>query len=174
MCDRARERYAITASRVNLLISPLRLNSATAGTRKELPMPIQPRQPTAKGPAEWFTGDVFIDPIARGEAPSRVRVSAVRFTPGARTAWHAHAVGQTLYVTEGRGLVQSRGGAVEEIRAGDLVSTPPDEWHWHGAAPDHYMTHLSITEAPGDERPEADWGEHVTDDEYAARPATDS
>jgi quercetin dioxygenase-like cupin family protein len=174
MRDRARERYAITASRVNLLISPLRLNSATARTRKELPMPIQPRQPTAKGPAEWFTGDVFIDPIARGEAPSRVRVSAVRFTPGARTAWHAHAVGQTLYVTEGRGLVQSRGGAVEEIRAGDLVSTPPDEWHWHGAAPDHYMTHLSITEAPGDERPEADWGEHVTDDEYAARPATDS
>ena len=77
-------------------------------------MPIQPKQPTAKGPAEWFTGDVFLDPIARGEEPSRVRVSAVRFTPSARTAWHAHAVGQTLYVTEGKGLVQSRGGPVEE------------------------------------------------------------
>ena len=74
-------------------------------------MPIQPKPPTTKGPAEWFTGDVFLDPIARGEEPSRVRVSAVRFTPGARTAWHAHAVGQTLYVTEGKGLVQARGGA---------------------------------------------------------------
>jgi quercetin dioxygenase-like cupin family protein len=135
-------------------------------------VPIQPKQPTAKGPAEWFTGNVFIDPIARGEEPSRVRVSAVRFTPGARTAWHAHAVGQTLYVTDGRGLVQSRGGPVEDIRAGDIISTPPGEWHWHGAAPEHYMTHLSITEAPGDDRPEADWGKHVTDHEYAAAPAT--
>jgi quercetin dioxygenase-like cupin family protein len=111
-------------------------------------VPIQPKQPTTRGPAEWFTGDVFLDAIVRGEEPSRVRVSAVRFTPSARTAWHAHAVGQTLYVAEGKGLVQSRGGAVEEIRAGDVISTPPDQWHWHGAAPDHFMTHLSITEAP--------------------------
>ena len=88
-------------------------------------MPIQPKQPTANGPAEWFTGDVFVDAIARGEEPSQVRVSAVRFTPSARTAWHSHAVGRTLYVTEGRGLVQSRGGLVEDIRAGDIVSTPP-------------------------------------------------
>ena len=129
-------------------------------------MPIQPKPPTATGPAEWFTGDVFLDPIAQGEEPSRVRRPV---HPGARTAWHAHAVGQTLYVTEGRGLVQSRGGTVEEIRAGDVVTTPPDEWHWHGAAPDHYMTHLSITEAPGDGRSEADWGEHVTDAEYHNR-----
>ena len=131
-------------------------------------MPIQPKPPTAKGPAEWFTGDVFIDAIAQGQEPSRARVSVVRFTPSARTAWHAHALGQTLYVTDGTGLVQSRGGAIEEIGAGDIVSTPPDEWHWHGAAPGHFMTHLSITEAPGNERPEADWGEHVTDDEYPA------
>jgi quercetin dioxygenase-like cupin family protein len=131
---------------------------------------IQPPQPTAKGPAEWFTGDVWIDAIVRGEEPSRVRVSAVRFTPSARTAWHTHAVGQTLYVTEGRGLMQARGGAVEEIRAGDVVSTPPGEWHWHGAAPGHFMAHLSITEAlPGDERPEPEWGEHVTDEEYGGR-----
>jgi quercetin dioxygenase-like cupin family protein len=131
---------------------------------------ITPKPPTAKGPAEWFTGDVFIDGIVRGEEPSHVRVNAVRFTPSARTAWHSHAVGQTLYVTEGRGLVQSRGGAIAEIRAGDIISTPADEWHWHGAAPDHFMTHLSITEAvPGDARPEADWGEHVTDDEYRGR-----
>jgi quercetin dioxygenase-like cupin family protein/transcriptional regulator with XRE-family HTH domain len=131
---------------------------------------ITPKPPTAKGPAEWFTGDVFIDGIVRGEEPSHVRVSAVRFTPSARTAWHSHAVGQTLYVTDGRGLVQSRGGEVAEIRAGDIVRTPADEWHWHGAAPDHFMTHLSITEAvPGETRPEADWGEHVTDDEYRGR-----
>ena len=113
---------------------------------------------------------MFLDGIVRGEEPSHVRVSAVRFTPSARTAWHSHAVGQTLYVTEGRGLVQSRGGAIAEIRAGDIVRTPADEWHWHGAAPDHFMTHLSITEAvPGETRPEADWGEHVTDDEYNGR-----
>ena len=137
---------------------------------KELPVPIQPKQPTAKGPAEWFTGDVWIDTIARGVEPSRVRVSTVRFTPSARTAWHCHAVGQTLYVTDGTGLVQSRGGAIEEIRAGDVISTPADQWHWHGAAPDHFMTHLSITEAvPGNERPEVDWGEQVTDDEYHDR-----
>jgi quercetin dioxygenase-like cupin family protein len=131
----------------------------------------QPKLPTAKGPAEWFTGDVWIDSIVRGEEPSRVRVSAVRFTPAARTAWHSHAVGQTLCVTEGRGLVQSSGGEIAEIRPGDIIYTPADEWHWHGAAPDHFMTHLSITEAvaPGDERPEADWGEHVTDEEYRDR-----
>lgn len=131
-------------------------------------MDIRPKEPTAKGPADLFTGDVYIDAIARGEEPSRVRVSAVRFTPSARTAWHSHAVGQTLYVTEGRGRVQVRGGDVVEIRPGDVIYAPADEMHWHGAAPDHYMTHLSITEgvAPGDSRPEADWGEHVTDAEY--------
>lgn len=133
-------------------------------------MEMRPRQPTAKGPAEWFTGDVRIDGIARGEEPSRVRVNSVRFMAGARTAWHSHAVGQTLWVTEGRGVVQSRGEDQHEIRPGDIVYTPADEWHWHGAAADHYMTHLSITEAPppGDPRPETDWGEHVTDDEYAS------
>lgn len=133
-------------------------------------MEIQPKQPTAKGPAEWFTGDVWIDGIVRGEEPSRVRVSAVRFTPSARTAWHSHAIGQTLYVTEGRGLLQSRGGDVIEIRPGDTIYTQAGEWHWHGAAPAHFMTHLSITEAfPGDEQPEVDWGDHVSDDEYQHR-----
>lgn len=133
-------------------------------------MEVQPKQPTAKGPAEWFTGDVWIDGIARGQEPSRVRVSVVRFSPSARTAWHSHAVGQTLYVTEGRGLLQSRGGDIVEIRPGDIVYTPAGEWHWHGAAPAHFMAHLSITEAvPGDERPEIEWGEHVGDDEYQQR-----
>ena len=134
-------------------------------------MQIEPKPPTAKGPAGMFTGDVFLDAIVQGKEPSRVRVNAVRFTPGARTAWHSHAVGQTLYVTEGRGRIQARGGSVSEIRPGDVISTPPGEWHWHGAAPAHYMTHLSITEgvAPDDARAESSWGDHVTDDEYEGR-----
>ena len=134
-------------------------------------MQLEPKPPTAKGPAGMFTGDVFLDSIVQGKEPSRVRVNAVRFTPGARTAWHSHAMGQTLYVTEGRGRIQARGGEISEIRPGDVISTPSDEWHWHGAAPDHYMTHLSITEgvAPDDSRAESSWGEHVTDDEYRGR-----
>jgi quercetin dioxygenase-like cupin family protein len=128
---------------------------------------LQPKQPSIKGPSEYFTGDVWIDSLARGEGPSRIRVAAVRFAPGARTAWHSHAVGQTLYVTDGRGLVQSRGEPITEIGAGDVVHTPADEWHWHGAASDHFMTHLSITEAADQpDKPEADWGEAVSDAEY--------
>lgn len=133
-------------------------------------MEIMPKEPTAKGPAEWFTGDVWIDAVARGEEPSRVRVNAVRFTPGARTAWHSHAVGQTLYVTDGVGLVQARGGGITEITPGDVVYAPADEWHWHGAAPGRFMSHLSITEGVGDaDKREVDWGEHVTDAEYSGR-----
>lgn len=134
-------------------------------------MEIQSGHPTAKGPADRFTGDVWMNAIVRGEEPSRVRASIVRFTPGARTAWHSHAVGQTLYVTDGLGLIQSRGAAMVEIRSGDIIYTPAGEVHWHGAAPDHFMAHLTVTEAPapGDPRPEADWGEHVTDAEYGAR-----
>jgi len=98
-------------------------------------------------------------------------VNKVSFSPGARTAWHSHALGQTLYVTDGIGLVQTRGEAVARIRAGDIVRTPAEEEHWHGAAPDHFMTHLSITEGTGDAaKPEADWGPHVTDAEYGGQP----
>lgn len=135
-------------------------------------MEILPKQPSIKGPSQWFTGDVWIDLIARGEDPSRIRVSCVRFAPGARTAWHSHALGQTLYVTEGTGLVQSRGDNVVKIRPGDVIHTPADEWHWHGAASDHFMTHISMTEGAGDsQRPEADWGDHVTDAEYGRQEA---
>jgi quercetin dioxygenase-like cupin family protein len=123
-------------------------------------MEIVAKPASAKGPAEWFTGDVWIDAIARGRAPSRITVSAVRFPPGARTAWHSHSLGQTLFVTEGRGRMQSRGERVVEIRPGDVIFTPDGEEHWHGAAPDHFMTHLSMTEG------DASWGDHVTDDEY--------
>ena len=115
-----------------------------------------------------FTGDVYFDVIAKGEEPSRMRVNTVRFAPCARTAWHTHACGQTLHVTDGIGLVQSRGGEVVVMRPGDTVYTPPGEWHWHGAAPTHFMTHLAMWEAPdpASGQAETEWGEHVTDDEY--------
>jgi quercetin dioxygenase-like cupin family protein len=124
---------------------------------------LAPKQPTVKGPADWFTGDVWIDPIAGGGQPSHLSIGSVHFTPGARTAWHSHEGSQTLYVTEGKGLVQSRGDRLVEIHPGDVIYTPDREEHWHGAAPDQFMTHLSITE--GDPH----WGAHVTDEEYRVR-----
>jgi quercetin dioxygenase-like cupin family protein len=127
----------------------------------------RPKQPTAHAPAERFTGDAWFDVLARGEGPSRIRVNLVRFAPGARNAWHAHALGQTLHVTDGVGRTQARGGEVIEIRMGDTVHTLPGEWHWHGAAPDHFMTHLAMWEASA-EGAETEWGELVTDAEYSA------
>jgi quercetin dioxygenase-like cupin family protein len=124
---------------------------------------------TAKGPAEWFTGDVYIDAVAAAPAPGRVVANLVHFTPGARTAWHTHALGQTLFVTEGIGLCQRRGGAVEVIRPGDRVFFAPGEDHWHGAAPTRFMAHLALNEVDAD-NPAADWGDKVTDAEYAAAP----
>ncbi|MGP9501879.1 (R)-mandelonitrile lyase [Specibacter sp. AOP5-B1-6] len=131
-----------------------------------------PKTPTTKGPAEMFTGDVHFDVIAAGQAPSRLRVNTVRFAPGARTAWHRHANGQTLHVTDGRGLVQSRGGEIVEMLPGDTVYTPPGEWHWHGATPSDFMSHLAMWEAldEGQEGPETEWGDHVGDVEYPATP----
>jgi quercetin dioxygenase-like cupin family protein len=128
-------------------------------------MEFKPKLPTTKAPADTFTGDAWFDVIAKGD---RMRVNVVRFAPGARNAWHSHAGGQTLHITEGRGLVQSRGGEVIEVRPGDTIHTPPGEWHWHGAAPDHFMTHLAMWEAP-DEGPETQWGDLVTDEEYGRR-----
>lgn len=123
-------------------------------------MDISPKPPTAQGSAETFTGDVWVDSISRGLPHSHLNVAAVHFTPGARSAWHSHDGGQTLYVTEGRGRVQVRGEHIVELAPGDVVFAPDGEEHWHGAAPDHFMTHLSITEgAPN-------WGSHVTDREY--------
>lgn len=130
-------------------------------------MEIQPRQPSTKGSADRFIGDVWLDVIAQGRDPSRMRVSMVRFAPGARNAWHAHALGQTLHITEGIGLTQSRGGEAVTMRSGDTIHTPPGEWHWHGATPDHFMTHLAMWEAPA-EGLESEWDEHVSDEEYAA------
>ena len=130
-------------------------------------MNIEAKQPSVKGPAQTFSGDVWFDVVApEGDYP-RMRVNVVRFAPGARTAWHCHPGGQTLYVTEGRGLVQSRGGQIIEIRPGDVIYTPPGEWHWHGAAPGHFMTHIAMWEVD-EQGNSATWGEHVSEAEYRA------
>jgi quercetin dioxygenase-like cupin family protein len=125
-------------------------------------------RPTAKAPAQAFTGDVYVTPIYNGREPSRMTVALVRFTPGARTNWHSHAVGQTLHVTEGVGLVGIRDGSVVRVRAGDTVVCPPEEEHWHGAAADTFMSHLAMLESrPGGEDPTT-WLEPTTDEQYQA------
>jgi quercetin dioxygenase-like cupin family protein len=126
---------------------------------------------TARGPGEWFTGTVYIDPVATPVGGSRVQASSVHFTPGARTAWHTHPNGQTIYVTEGIGRAQRRGGPVEVIRPGDRVFFEPGEEHWHGASPERFMTHLAMVQVD-EQGNSATWGEHVTDEEYRAAPST--
>jgi quercetin dioxygenase-like cupin family protein len=120
---------------------------------------------TIQGPAEWFTGAVYIDAVAAPSGPSRVNAGSVHFTPGARTAWHTHPNGQTIFVLEGEGRCQRRGGPVETIRPGDRVYFDPGEEHWHGAAPTRFMAHIAMQEVD-DEGNAATWGTHVTDDEY--------
>ena len=121
-------------------------------------------QPSNKGPAEWFTGNVRIDPMYQADAPARVSIASVTFEPGARSAWHSHPLGQTLVVTAGRGRVQNWGEQIEEIHPGDVVWTAPGEKHWHGAAPTTTMTHISIVEQLDGKG--ADWMEHVSDEQY--------
>jgi len=123
--------------------------------------------PSRRPPADWFTGSVWQDPIVETPAPARVRSAVVRFDPGARTNWHTHPLGQTLYVIEGSGLAQTLGGPIQTIRAGDVVWIPPGEKHWHGAGPDTAMTHVAIHEALDGKH--VDWMEPVTDAQYAAR-----
>ena len=120
---------------------------------------------TTPGPSDWFTGTVHLDTIATPAPPSRVAAVHVHFTPGARTAWHTHPLGQTLYVTEGVGLCQRRGEPIEVIRPGDSIYLAPDEEHWHGATPDRLMSHVAMQEA-GDDGSPVSWDEHVTDEEY--------
>lgn len=121
-------------------------------------------QSHGKGPANWFTGNVLIDPLFEAPEPARVRGSSVTFEPGARTAWHTHPFGQTLLVTSGVGWAQYEGGAIEEIRPGDVVWFAPNEKHWHGATPTSAMTHIAIQEALNGRV--VDWMEHVTDKQY--------
>ncbi|MEZ0448329.1 (R)-mandelonitrile lyase [Cellulomonas sp. ICMP 17802] len=132
-------------------------------------MEITPLPPTQKGPAQWFTGDVWFDVLAAPPAPARLRANAVRFAPGAHTFWHRHVNGQTLHVTEGTARVGTRDGTVVELRPGQTVWTPPGEWHWHGAAPDRFMTHLAMWEiGDGTAGPDTEWAEEVTDEQYGA------
>lgn len=121
--------------------------------------------PSAKGPGDWFTGTVRLDPLFTAEPPGRVAGAAVTFEPGARTAWHTHPAGQTLIVTAGLGRVQEQGGPVQEIRPGDVVWFPAGVKHWHGAAPNVAMTHIAIQEAVDGSA--VTWMEHVTDADYA-------
>ena len=122
---------------------------------------------TAAGPADWFTGSVYIDTVTRPTGPSRLSASSVHFAPGARTAWHTHPNGQTIYVTDGIGRAQRRGGAVEAIRPGDRVFFEPGEEHWHGASATRFMLHLALVEVDA-EGTAATWLDHVTDEEYGA------
>jgi len=122
---------------------------------------------TRPGPSDWFTGSVYLDAVAAPAGASRLSAHSVHFTPGARTAWHTHPNGQTIYVLEGIGLAQRRGGPIEVIRPGDRVFFEPGEDHWHGAASNRFMTHLAMLEVDDDGN-SATWGDPVTDEEYAA------
>jgi quercetin dioxygenase-like cupin family protein len=123
-------------------------------------------QPSGKGPADYFTGAVRVDPLFQAPEPARVRGASVTFEPGARTAWHTHPLGQTLIVTSGRGWAQAWGGPVEEIHPGDVVWFPPGEKHWHGATSTTGMTHIAIQEALDGKV--VDWMEQVSDEQYRA------
>jgi quercetin dioxygenase-like cupin family protein len=123
-------------------------------------------RPSGKGPAEYFTGAVRVDPLLQATDPGRVAGASVTFEPGARTAWHTHPLGQTLIVTYGCGWVQREGGPIEEIRPGDVVWFPPGEKHWHGATPTTAMTHIAIQEALNGSP--VDWMEKVSDEQYRA------
>jgi quercetin dioxygenase-like cupin family protein len=122
-------------------------------------------QPSVQGPEDWFTGTVFIDGIRNPNEQSAIGAAHVRFTPGARTAWHHHPKGQTIYITDGIGYVCRRGGKIEEVHPGDVVFFEPGEEHWHGAAPNRFMAHVAMQEA--DENGQVvTWLEHVTDEEF--------
>ncbi|WEX08059.1 cupin domain-containing protein [Chelativorans sp. AA-79] len=122
-------------------------------------------RPSRRAPASAFTGTVWQDPVIEAPEPALLKSNVVTFEPGARTAWHTHPMGQTLFVTAGMGRIQAWGGPIREIKAGDVVWIPPGEKHWHGAAPDNMMTHISMQE--GHDGFVVEWLEHVTDEQYA-------
>jgi quercetin dioxygenase-like cupin family protein len=161
LCRRAILKYLGAA----LFGIPLILR-AQKNQRKEFNMEIKRvgSQPSSKGPADWFTGTVRIDPLFQPNAPARAAGASVTFEPGARTAWHTHPLGQTLIVISGSGLAQRNGGPVEEIHPGDVVWFPPGEKHWHGAAAKTAMTHIAIQEALDGKAVE--WMEKVTEEQY--------
>lgn len=125
------------------------------------------RTDTQKGPADWFTGDVYLDTVAAPAGSSTFAANTARFTPGARTAWHTHPHGQTIFVTEGVALCQREGGPIEVLRPGDRAFFEPEENHWHGAAPNRFMAHLAMQQQD-DSGSAVTWGRHVTAAEYDA------
>jgi quercetin dioxygenase-like cupin family protein len=152
---------------VVLIAAEFAYHSTTGGTTMQI---TTSSIATGTGSTDWFTGGVYVDTITNPTPPSRLQAASVHFTPGARTAWHTHPTGQTIYVLEGVGRCQRHGGPVEAIRPGDRVFFEPGENHWHGSAPDRFMTHLAMLEV--DESGNgATWGEHVTDEEYNAAAA---
>ena len=170
---------AALLDRINEIVRPgVNLNPADTSYGEQNPSPgaaspkgasmqITPgNADTAKGPADWFTGDVYIDAVAAPAGSSTFAAALVHFTPGARTAWHTHPHGQTIFVTEGVGLCQREGGSIETIRPGDRVFFEPGENHWHGAAPNRFMVHIAMQQNDDSGSP-VTWGRHVTDDEYA-------
>jgi quercetin dioxygenase-like cupin family protein len=159
-------RRSVLNTTVALVFLPFtRMWSATRGAAMEIKR--SGSQPSTKGPAEWFTGTVRIDPLFDAPAPGRAAGASVTFEPGARTAWHTHPLGQTLIVTAGFGRAQRWGGPVEDIRPGDVVSIAPGEKHWHGASPTTAMTHVAVQEKL-DGKP-VDWLEHVSPEQYEGR-----
>jgi len=164
---KSRQRAA-TGLAIAALLLPA--TAAVAQSTKEEAMKLyrSGTRPSQKGPAEWFTGSVRIDPLNTAPEPARHSVASVTFEPGARTAWHTHPLGQTLVVTSGAGWTQCEGEPIVEIRAGDVIWCPPGHRHWHGATPTTAMTHIAIQEARDGKMVE--WMEHVTDDQYLAGP----
>jgi quercetin dioxygenase-like cupin family protein len=160
---------ALKVSEPRILSSPSTILARSSAHRygDEMKITRSGSQPSAKGPADWFSGSVRIDPLFPTTAPARAAGNAVTFEPGARTAWHTHPLGQTLIVTFGSGLVQREGGAIEEINPGDVVWFEPGEKHWHGASPTNAMQHIAINEALDGKA--VDWMEKVSDDQYNKR-----
>src|SRR3954451_15585851 len=143
--------------------------SCAVNRRKSMDIHIAGSRPSRRAPKEYFTGTVWQDPIIATQAPARVVANRVAFEPGARTAWHTHPLGQTLYIISGVGRVQTKGAPVQEIRAGDVVWIPPGEKHWHGGAPSTGMVHIAMQESLKGSH--ITWMEHVTDAEYSAASA---
>ena len=163
------DRRHFLAAGLGLIMSPLLARVAAGAPLFQPPeasVEIQRigSQPSRKGPADWFTGTVRIDPLFPAHEPARASAGCVTFEPGARTAWHTHPLGQTLIITAGCGRVQREGGPIEEVRPGDVIWFPPGEKHWHGASPSTAMTHIAIQEHVDGKV--VDWLEHVSDEHY--------
>src|SRR3954452_13018666 len=162
----SRRTFVAATGSVLAYFATRRAHAAPSTTMQEEKMDIARvgSQPSSKGPADWFSGTVRIDPLFQAKAPARAAGASVTFEPGARTAWHTHPLGQTLIITVGFGWVQQEGGPVEEVRPGDVIWFPPGVRHWHGASPTTALTHIAIQEQLDGKM--VDWLEKVSDEQY--------